>query len=167
MTLPHLDETSSAAPGISPGVVKDDETLLRELFNPQHVKNGELLPAAIPVKDLLDRGFSVHRMQYVTEDFVKKLIEERLSKPRKDGPWTNEGVARFKALEVRQLSLREGQQAFVIIDTATDDNPGHASIYATAPEKGEAHARELRDLIRQLLESRIPIEDAFELEKPQ
>lgn len=161
----HFDEARSAAPNISPGVVKDNESLLRELFNPQHIKNGKLLPAAIPVRDLLDRGFSVHRMQYVTKSFVHELIESRLSKPRKDGPWTNEGVARFKALEVRRLGLRDEQKAFVIIDTATDDNPGHASIYVAAPEKGEGHARELRDLMCQLLKNRVSLEDAFELEQ--
>ena len=154
----HLDEHVSAKPGLSPGVVEDDELLLRALFNPQHIRNGELLPSAIPAEDLLLKGFSVDRMKHVTAEFVKASIEKRLSKtgkPRKD-----EGVAKLKALEVRQFRV-DDCQALVVIDTAEPDNPGHASIYASAPEKGKTHARELRELLLPFLEKRMPVDEAF------
>ena len=158
---PHLDEHVSAAPGLSPGPVEDDELLLRELFNPQHVRNGELLPTAISLKDLRLRGFSVHRMKYVTAEFVKASMEERLSRPRKGEPWKNEGVAKLKALEVRQLRV-DDRQAFVVIDMAQQNNRGHASIYAAMPEKGDSHARELRNLLLPFLQKRMPVDEAFE-----
>jgi hypothetical protein len=158
---PHLDEHVSAAPGFSPGIVENDELLLRELFNPQHVRNGEVLPTAISLQDLRSRGFSVHRMKYVRAEFVQALMEERLSRPGRDEPWKNEGVAKLKALAVRQLRA-DDQQAFVVIDTAQQDNRGHASIYAAAPGKGDAHARELRLLLLPLLQKRMPVDKAFE-----
>ncbi len=158
---PHLDEQSSAAPGLSPGIVKDDEYLLRELFNPQHVENGELKLAAISLKDLRSRGFSVHRMKYVTPECVKASIEGRLSRPRKGAPWKNEGAAKLKALDVRQI-LCDGRQAFVVIDTAEQNNRGHASIYVAAPEKGDQYARELRQLLLPFLQKRMPVDKAFE-----
>ena len=157
----HLDEHISANPGLSPGVVEDDELLLRELFKPHHIRNGELRPAAISAKDLVLRGFSVNRMKHVTTEFVKASIEKRLSKSRKGESWEEEGVAKLKALEVRQIQF-DGRQAFVVIDTAEPNNRGHASIYAASPEKGEPHAREIRDLLLPFLEKRMPVDEAFE-----
>ncbi len=156
----HLDECVSAAPDLSPGTVDDEERLLREMFNPQHVRDGKLLPSAISLTDLRCRGFSVHRMKYVTVEFIEASILERLSRPRKT-PWQDEGVARFQALAVRRISVCD-QQALVVIDTAHEDNHGHASIYAAAPEKGDAHARELRALLLPLLQERMPVHQAFE-----
>ena len=156
---PHLDEHVSTQPNLSPGVVEDDELLLRELFNPQHVRNGELLPSAIQTEDLLLRGFSVNRMRYVTAEFVKAAIEKRLSE--KGEPWKDEGAAKLKALEVRQIRF-DDCQAFVVIDTAERNNPGHASIYAAAPEKGKPHARELRELLLPFLQERMHVDKAFE-----
>ena len=155
----HLDEHVSAKPGLSPGVVEDDELLLRELFSPQQVRNGELLPSAISTEDLILRGFSVNRMKHVTAEFVKASIEKRLFK--KGEPWKDEGVAKLKALEVRQLRV-DDCQALVVIDTAEPNNRGHASIYAAAPEKGKPHARELRELLLPFLKKRMPVDEAFE-----
>ena len=163
----HLDENVSAAPGLSPGVVEDDEILLRELFKPHHVKNGQLRPAAISAKDLISAGFSVKRMRYVTAECVKASIEERLSRPRKGEPLRNEGVAKLKTLEVRQI-LFDDRRAFVVIDTAEPNNKGHASIYSATPEKGEPYARELRKLLLPFLQKRMPVDEAFEeLEPPR
>lgn len=158
--LPHLDEGNSAAPCVSPGTVRDEEFLLRELFNPQHIVDGKLIESAISLQDLRQRGFSVHRMKHVRADFIKASMEERLSRPRKGTPWTNEGVAKLTAQAVRQLRL-DDQQAFVVIDTAVEDNPGHASIYAAEPEKGDPYARELRSLLLPLLHNRMSVDEAY------
>lgn len=157
----HLDERISAAPGVSPGVVADDEFLLREMFNPQHVRDGRLLPTAISLQDLRSRGFSVHRMRYVSRKFVEESVRDRLSRPRKGEPWKDEGVAKFRTLAVRRLRM-DGRQALVVIDTAAEDDRGHAGIHAADPEKGDAHARELRSLLLPLLRKRTSIREAFE-----
>lgn len=161
MTPPlHLDEQTSAASGVSPGPVADGEFLLREMFNPQHVKNDKLLPSAIPLQDLRSRGFSVHRMDHTSRETVGKSMKDRLFRPRKGDPWRDEGVAKFKTLTVRRLLL-DGQQVLVVIDTASVDHPGHAGIYAADPERGDAYARELRSLLLPLLQKRVSIKEAF------
>ena len=161
---PHLDEHVSAAPGISPGVVEDNEFLLRELFNPQHVDDdGRILVTAISLKDLRERGFSVNRSRYVSPEFIRSSVKERLSIPRQGTPWRDEGVAKLEARRVRQIRTGE-DQAFAVIDTALPGNPGHASIYAGRPEEGEAYARELRSLLLPLLHDRMTIEQAFDLQ---
>ena len=54
--ISHRDERVSAAPELSPGVVEDDEIVLREMFNPEHVRDGEVIERAVPVDDLRYRG---------------------------------------------------------------------------------------------------------------
>ncbi len=159
----HLDESVSAAPDFSPGVIRDDERLLRALFNPEHIHEGQVLDRAIPVRDLRERGFSVHRMKHVSQEFVQRSIDEVLARPRKSGPWTDEGVAVLRTIHVR--SLRQADtRAFVVIDTALPHNPGHASIYAAEPGRGESYARELRDLLLPFLQKRMSIADAYDLD---
>ena len=68
---PHLDENSSAVPALSPGIVRNREILLREIFDPDHIRDGQLLERAISVNDLRNRGFSVHRIKFVTPQFIK------------------------------------------------------------------------------------------------
>ena len=99
-------------------------------------------------------------MDHTSRETVKKSMNDRLFRPRKGDPWRDEGVAKFKALTVRCLRL-DGRQVLVVIDTASVDNQGHASIYAANPEKGDAYARELRSLLLPLLQKRVSIEEAF------
>jgi hypothetical protein len=105
-----LDESTTAAPGISPGIVADNEILLREVLNPDHVVNGELQSAAIPLKDLNGRGFSVHRRKYVTQGFVESSISQKLVLPFGKERRGSEGVALFTTRTVRKLQ-KDGLQA--------------------------------------------------------
>lgn len=163
---PYLDEGASAAPNISPGVVEDDEYLVREMIDPQHVRDGKILPRAITVTDLLCRGFSVHRMKYVLRCFIRSAIDERIGRARPGPPWTDAGVAVMKAGKVR--GIRDGdEQAFKVIDTALPENSGHASIFAASPEKGKAHARKLRSLLTPRLQNRMSLDQAYEMASPR
>ena len=141
-------------------MVDDSEALLREMFNPQHIKDGEVVVTAVSLTELRSAGFSVHRKTYVSLAFVRGAIEERLSRPRKGAPWKDEGVAEIGAQEVRGIR-GTGERLFVVIDTALPDNPGHASIYAAKPEKGDSHARRLRSLLIPLLQKRQSVDDVF------
>lgn len=155
----HLDESKSAAPGTSPGIVEDEEYLIREMFNPQHINDeGKVVKRAISVNELLADGFSVHRIKYVSKEFVEKAIQTRLSKKKK--LWKSEGVSRLKTLAIRQLFLGN-ERAFFVFDTATEDNPGHASIYFATPQKGKAYAREARGFLLPLLQNRMTIDEAY------
>ena len=157
----YLDESKSAAPEISPGIVEDEEQLIREMFNPQHInEEGKVIERAISVNELVADGFSVHRIKYVSKEYVKKSIQTRLSRKRKE-PWTSEGVSRLKTLAVRQIFL-EDERAFVVVDTATEDNPGHASIYFATPQKGKAYAREAHGFLLPLLQDRMTLDEAYD-----
>ena len=143
--------------------MQDDEHLLREMFDPQHVQDGVLLERAIPVSDLRENGFSLHRMRHVSPQFVQEVVKERLSRPRKV-PWRDEGVAVLHAGQVRALTASGDQgQAFVIIDTAMESNRGHASLFAADPCRGPAHARKLRALLLPLLQRRTSVDEAYSL----
>ncbi len=82
---PHLDETTSAAPGLSPGVVVNEEELIRGLFNPLHVVDGQLQITAINLKELLQVGFSVDRKRHTNKAQVAARRQEKLV--QKNGKW--------------------------------------------------------------------------------
>ena len=157
---PHRDENVSAAPDISPGIVQVNEGLLRGLFNPDHVKEGEVLPTAIPLADLDKRGFSVHRLSHVNQDLLQHSIDKILSRMSGGHRRKFEGVARLETYAVRALTI-EGARAFVVIDTALPCNAGHASIYAAKPSLKPSHLRELRKLLLPLLQSRMSVAEVF------
>ena len=161
----HLSEECSAAPGISPALVADCEYLLRELYFPHHT-NGEpeLTVRAITVRELRDTGFSVNRMRYVGAVRLRELIVERLARPRRGEPWRSFGVAKLQAAEVRSVRLPDApdEQALVVVDTATEERPWHASIFVRRAGVPESRFRELRDLLLPLLRrTRMSIEEAF------
>ena len=128
----------------------DEERLLREVLNPDHFRGGEIQPAAIPLKDLKERGFSVHRLQYVTRILVEESINEKLARPFAGEDRVSEGVACFTAHAVREIS-DNGNKAFVVIDTAKPSNKGHASIYLLNVDVKDSHARSMRHKLRPLL----------------
>ena len=130
------------------------------MLNPDHVVNGELLSSAIPLKDLKGRGFSVHRREYVTQRFVESSIGQKLVRPFGKEKRGSEGVALFTTRTVRGLQ-NDGLQAFVVIDTGTQSNPGHASIYLSKIEMKESLARGLRDKLLTILENRVSLTQAF------
>ena len=157
---PHLDESTTGAPGISPGPVGDEEHLLREILNPDHMVAGEIQSSAISLADLRERGFSVHRLEYVTRKFIEDGINHRLVRPFQGQRRMSEGVARLTARAVREIR-DNGNQAFVVIDTATWSNWGHASIYLSNIGLKESLARGLRNRLLPLLESRVSVAEAF------
>ena len=157
---PHLDETSSAEPDISPGVVADDEWLLRSVFNPDHVKDGQIQPSAISLSDLRERGFSVNRLRYVTQEFVEDSISKFLARTFQGTARESEGVAWFEAHVVRDVR-DDGTQVFVVIDTALPDNHGHASIYLADPSMKTSQSRRVRGELLPLLRDRISVAEAF------
>ena len=133
---------------------------MRALINPDHIENSEILPRAISLKDLRQRGFSVHRLAHVTEEIVQRSIDNILSRSFQGQRRESEGVSMFRAQEVRGLQV-DDRQVFVVIDTALQCNHGHASIYLANAPSTEGYARKLRDLLLPLLQHRIPLSEAF------
>ena len=140
--------------------MKDPERLLRALFNPDHVKDGQVLVTAISLADLRCRGFSVHRMAYVSQKLVQNLIDKFLSRPRDHQQPKFEGVARLATRDVRGI-FEYDKQAFVVIDTAEHCNVSHSSIYLSETSSSLGRARKLRALLLPLLQERTSVDEAF------
>ena len=140
--------------------MQDDESLIRALINPDHIENGEILARAISLRDLRQRGFSVHRLAHVTEEIVQHSIDRILARSFQGQRRESEGVSVFRVNEVRGLEV-DDRQAFVVIDTALQCNHGHASIYLANAPSTEGYARKLRDLLLPFLQRRIPLSEAL------
>ena len=157
----HLDEGVSPDPNHSPGIVGDDEYLIREMCDPGHFdENGAITPAAISLKHLISEGVSVHRRQHTSIEFIKNSVRNRC----RDRQGWEEYVSLIKVAEVRAIK-DEGRQAFRVIDDPIADNPGHANIYASRSENGpisSGHARKLRKYLLPLLQNRMSVEAAFQ-----
>ena len=171
----HPDERDIAVLGLLPGVVENEEVLLREMYSPHHVENGKVKPSAITLDELKGSGASVHRKRYTSRAFLETAIQDRLSRVRSGKSWTSEGVAVFTAEEVRELPRQntqgEDEQAFVVKDTASPERPGHASIHfadlsqfiiAIGSNKLDEHLREWRLDLLDLLEKRMSVDEAFQ-----
>lgn len=157
---PHRDELTSAVADFSPGIVADEEWLLRIMLNPDHLVDGQVITAAIPLRDLQTKGFSVDRLKHVTPLFVNKSINRLLARTSGGKKRYFVGVARFTAARVREIE-EDGRQVFVVIDTALSCNPGHASIYFVARDMKGSKARQLREELLPLLVQRTSVELAF------
>ena len=163
MPLPLRLDERSPAPHLSPGVVTDSEYLIRELCDPGLFdENGNVVEAAISAKDLLSRGFSVHRRKHTPISFVKEAVKRRCE----GRPDWKECVALFETRGVR--SIRDiKKQAFFVIDTPSEEDRGHASIYVGFPEKedvqrGRGHARRMRMRLLPFLQHRMSVDDAYQ-----
>lgn len=157
-----MDEQTTAAPKISPGPVQDQEWLIRSLWNPDHIVDGVVQPAAIPIEDLKRKGFSVNRLLHVTQQLVENELAAAVARASNGKPRSAEGVALFTARRVRSFQ-EKNSQAFVVIDTGLTRNPGHASIYVSDIKMGKSEARRMREKLKPLLNCRVQVWQAFAL----
>ena len=158
--IPHLDESASASPALSPGTVQGQETLLRIIIEPDHIREGRIQPSAVQLRDLTQRGLSVYRREYAAKQAVEADVRALLGRTTAAGRRRLEGLASFNTRAVRALVIQE-RQAFVIIDTALPNNMAHASIYLASPQLSQSLARELREQLLILMENIVTLEQAF------
>ena len=152
----HRDETSSASRWISPGLVHNDETVLRTVLDPHHLNGGVLAPAAISLADLQRRGWSIDRRLY-TSPWRIKLFHWRWQKRRPD-------IHRCQVIPVLAARIRrcnaDGNQIFAITDTAMCNNPAHAAVLATT-QLTDGQARKARKLLLDMLPAHIDVAKTF------
>lgn len=142
-------------------MVGDDEFLIREVCDPdQFDDNGNIRKSAIQLRDLYSRGFSVHRRDLTTADFIKNVVRAKCQ----DREGWKECVAVFKTGCVRAITY-EGRKPFCVISEPIDDNPAHAGIYFSPSETSnitKADAREMRSLLFPFLKNPMTVEEAFQ-----
>ena len=153
--LPYrIDDENESQSQYSPGIVQDEETLLRLGFSPEHMRDGKIGPSAIAFEDLTARGMSVDREKYVRRQVISDKAEDMMNRgldSRKEAL-----VSTFSCRDVRRLTDQNGRRAFVVIDTAIPENSAHASIYsAYAQDRGQV--RKIRKLLLELLQNYQPL----------
>ena len=157
----HLNEGVNPDPAHSPGIVGDDEYLIREVCDPRHFdENGNVIQAAISLDDLRSKGVSVHRRQHTPIDFIKRSVRNRC----KNRQGWKECVSLIKVEAVRAIK-DERRQAFRVIDDPNEANPGHANIYASSLENGKitpGYARKLRWYLLPLLQNCMSVNAAYQ-----
>ncbi len=132
---------------LSPGIVLNEEVVLRLGFSPEHVdENGKLAASAISKQDLISRGWSVYRENYLDVDKISIDAENQASRlPNKR---TTTLISTMLAARIRAFLCNKDLQAFIVIDDALPENLAHASVYCIAEKK---EARRLRNYLRDLM----------------
>jgi hypothetical protein len=122
---------------------QDDEWLLRLNFSPEHINNGKIIPAAISLKDLKERGFSVDRERLVNPSTLAERVQSQSGKKPQDriDPY----ISRFQCGAVRLIE-DEGKPAFKVEASPSKDNHAHAHIMSSQA-LGESGLRKLRNLL--------------------
>lgn len=150
--LDHEKTSQSRNP--SPGVVGSGETLLRTGYHPEHTEDGMITSRAIPSEDLKERGFSVDRKEMVTRTVLRRRAENQMNnRPdlRKEAV-----ISPFNCGDVRAIAY-EGTRALIVVDSATPDNPAHASIYSLYG--GDGRLKKIKTLLLPFLQDYEPLEE--------
>lgn len=154
----HRDETRSASPWLTPGLVASREVIIRTILDPDHLgPDGKLAAAAIALEDIRFRGWSVDRKLY-TSPWRIKLSHSRW---RRKKPHLRDIYALpVAAKDLRQPDPATGRPAFVVIDAALWLNPAHATVLL-AEQLGQGAARGLRNKLVQQLPPYVDVKEVF------
>ena len=127
-----LCEQESVSP-YSIGQVSADETLIRILVAPQHMKKG-LRPKAAALTDCERSGLSVLRASHATDDEIRHVAVGLVAKARANNS-KPEKAGVFGVLEIPKRSASSIQddegafRAYCVYDTALEDLRSHAEIF--------------------------------------
>lgn len=149
------DENTSQSPH-SPGIVEPAEILLRLGYHPEHKnEEGNIVPAAVSLDDLKERGFSVDRQMFAK----RQVIADRARNQMANRPDKRQEalMSSFACGEVRALADNDNNRAFIVIDTAEAHNDAHASIYSAFP-RSSGQLRKMRSLLLPLLQRYVLLE---------
>lgn len=140
---PHW-ETQGATP-YSPGVVTNDEILIRQLFNPTHYDEATRQPRPSAFDDVSNKGLSVNRLAYTT---LQAILDKGHEKAKRDsanllrGPRELIGHCEFLTAHLRAIKDEQNRQAMAVYDTAKSDDVSHADVCLV--RKGKLVSRSIR-----------------------
>lgn len=133
----------------SPCTVNDNEIVLRSIFSPQHIDadTGDITPNAW--SDMYDKGMSVNRRSYASEQDIISHADLFLERKRADDKKTRKDIIRsfYGILPIHVGQLRKLQYeagSFCVFDTALEDNIAHADVCACGVEAGLRPPKQVR-----------------------
>jgi hypothetical protein len=150
--------------------VDDNEPLLRLLWAEHDVRDGKILPEAIPTRDLRgpDRGFSVDREQLARREIMEALIYHQRPRAEKPEDRQTPYLSRIASAKVvRELTHSNGETPFLVDPSptpATDRlpaNPAHAEI-KSAQKCPKSRQIERAQLLLEVLGPPIKFADCWE-----
>ncbi len=108
----------------SPGIVKDEETLVRLAFSGQCTKKGKL--ASFSLISVFDRISALSVLRCDFDDFIKDFKETEKGAKKK-------AEAQFIANvgEIRKMEDDKKNQLFLVLDIATKNKKTHAEIFTS------------------------------------
>lgn len=138
-----LDWESENASEFSPGNVRSDEVICRQLFSPVHYneQTEEIVPAAFT--DIETFGFSTNRYSYINElDLIKAGIRKAArDRRKKNNDQQLIAMIDIAVSDIRDILDSNGKRAFVVLDTASENDKSHCDIFCLLDKAGFRRVR--------------------------
>ena len=113
----------------SPGIVKNDETVVRQIFSPIHVdeETGEVKTAAFD--DASNKGLSVNRLAHASPEDIHQSGEKKADTDRKSGK-EDRAYLGFVEADVEKIrsDLEDNTRVFTVYDTALKKAIHHGDV---------------------------------------
>jgi hypothetical protein len=141
----------------SPCPVKDTECLYRQIISPIHYDEETNTFTATAFDDASNKGFSVNRELYATENDISSKAIDRVNYFNVHNPDKPErkffGFIRLCCKDIRQITVNTIQslspiRGFCVYDTALEDDISHSDICQIVKSKGDGRSAraKLRDV---------------------
>lgn len=142
----------------SPGPVIPGERVSRTITsNDIDAETGEVSPRAFPVRDLMERGFSLDRLAHIDQP---RLAERAKALAEQAPGRTLKGVMVANVNSIRAFRDSADRQALCVLDAGQADNAAHAiAIRSGTQSKGEI--RGMRDALLKLFAPLVSVADAY------
>jgi hypothetical protein len=111
----------------SPGIVEDNETILRMVCVPMHIHSKKPELKSSFFSHIASFGASVQRLEKSTDEELTACVEGLVS-GAEDRVWL--GYVQASARAIRDVQVgKEGKQSFCVADAALENNRAHAEIH--------------------------------------
>jgi hypothetical protein len=111
----------------SPGVVLNDETIVRFLFDPEDFKDGAIQPGSLGVKRLKKSEFSIARPKHTSLKTVQEQVIDKRTGPGLT--LTFVGAIKAQCVAIRSLmATSPSNRIFCVVDDPLPDFVGHGII---------------------------------------
>lgn len=146
-------------------VLKDEDELLRLLFDSEAYKNGNVTDEAILSRDLKERGFSLDIKKMSKIEVIKQRAQIQSAKILLKDPSSElrriPYISTLLNSEVKSCKDEQGRILFETFHTPQPDNDAHASLYCIHKNEGRGYYVYARNQIRPLLERKVKLLSSY------